>query len=191
MEELVRKTRSFRRFYEDYNIGVELLKGLVDLARLSASGANLQPLKYLLCNQKDKNAAIFSKLSWAGYLKDWPGPSPGERPSAYIMVLGDQTITKNFDCDHGIASQSILLGATNLGLAGCIVGSVKREQLRKEFSIPAHLEILHVIALGKPKEKIVIDPVGPEGNIKYWRDKEGVHHVPKRALDEIILPLCN
>jgi len=171
MEELVLKTRSCRRFYEDYAIGMEILRDLVDLARLSASGANLQPLKYLLCNQPRKNALIFPQLGWAGYLKDWPGPSAGERPSAYIIVLGDQTITKNFGCDHGIASQSILLGATGLGLAGCIIASVKRDPLHQEVSIPDHLEILHVIALGKPKEKIVIDPLGPDGNIKYWRIK--------------------
>jgi nitroreductase len=187
MEELVRKTRSCRRFHEDYAIGIEILRSLVDLARLSASGANLQPLKYLLSNQKEMNALIFAKLGWAGYLRDWPGPVPGERPSAYIIVLGDQTITKNFGCDHGITSQSILLGATSLGLAGCIVASVKRDQLRKVLSIPDHLEILHVIALGRPKEQIVIDPIDPNGDIKYWRDKDEVHHVPKRALDEIIL----
>ncbi len=187
MEELVLKNRSCRRFYEDYAIGTEVLQGLIDLARLSASGANLQPLKYMLCNQKEKNTLIFPNLGWAGYLKDWPGPVPGERPSAYIIILGDQIITKNFGCDHGIASQSILLGATSLGLAGCIIASVKRDQLRKEFNIPEHLEILHVIALGKPKEKIVIDPIGPDGDIKYWRDKDKVHHVPKRALDEIII----
>ncbi|RPI78876.1 MAG: nitroreductase family protein [Desulfobacteraceae bacterium] len=187
MEELLLKTRSCRRFYEDYAIGMKILRGLVNLARLSASGANLQPLKYLLCNQPQKNALIFPQLGWAGYLKDWPGPSAGERPSAYIIVLGDQTITKNFGCDHGIASQSILLGATGLGLAGCIIAAVKRDPLRQELSIPDHLEILHVIALGKPKEKIVIDPLGPDGDIKYWRDKDTVHHVPKRALDEIIL----
>jgi len=187
MEELVLKNRSCRRFYEDYAIGTEVLQGLIDLARLSASGANLQPLKYMLCNQKEKNTLVFPNLGWAGYLQDWPGPVPGERPSAYIIILGDQTITKNFDCDHGIASQSILLGATSLGLAGCIIASVKRDQLRKEFNIPEHLEILHVIALGKPKEKIVIDPIGPDGDIKYWRDKDKVHHVPKRALDEIII----
>jgi nitroreductase len=189
MEGLVLKTRSCRRFYEDYVIGSEVLRGLVDLARLSASGANLQPLKYMLYNQKEKNALIFSKLGWAGYLQDWPGPSAGERPSAYIIVLGDQTITTNFGCDHGIASQSILLGATSLGLAGCIIASVKRDQLRKELSIPDHLEILHVIALGRPKEQIVIDPLGPDGDIKYRRDKDNVHHVPKRALDELILTL--
>ena len=122
-----------------------------------------------------------------GYLKDWPGPAEGERPAAYIVILGDTEISNTFGCDHGIAAQSILLGAREKGLAGCMIGLIKREELRKVLEIPARCEILLVIALGKPKEQAVIDDVGPTGDIKYWRDSDGVHHVPKRSLEELIL----
>jgi nitroreductase len=166
---------------------METLRSLVDLARLSGSAANRQPLKYILSNEKEKNDTIFPKLAWAAYLKDWDGPEKGERPSAYIIVLGDKEISDAFGCDHGIATQNILLGATHMGLGGCIIGSVDRKRLRKELQIPDRYEILHVITLGKPKEQVVIETVGPDGNIKYWRDESGVHHVPKRTLDEIIL----
>ncbi len=189
IEDLVRKTRSYRRFFEDHAVRTETLRDLVDLARLSASAANLQPLKYILSNQKGRNAIIFPKLKWAGYLKDWDGPEEGERPSAYIIVLGDKQISSSFGCDHGIASQNVLLGATHMGLGGCIVGSVDRKRLREELKIPERYEILHVIALGKPKEKVMIETVGADGDIKYWRDESGVHHVPKRTLEEIILSL--
>jgi len=189
MEDLVRKTRSYRRFHEEVSIGVDVLEGLVDLARLSASGRNLQPLKYMLCNRREMNARIFPELAWAGYLKEWPGPEAGERPSAYIMVLGDQRLTKDFGSDPGIACQSILLGATSQGLGGCLIGSLKRDRLREILALPEHLEILLVIALGKPKETVRIDPLGPDGDVKYWRDAQGVHHVPKRALEEILVPL--
>ena len=187
IRELVRQTRSYRRFHEDHAIGLEVLRGLVDLARLSASGRNLQPLKYMLSHEPGLNARIFPELAWAGYLKDWPGPVLGERPSAYIVVLGDQRLTKDFGSDPGIACQSILLGATSQGLGGCLIGSLKRERLREVLAIPAHLEILLVIALGKPKETVAIDPLGPDGDIRYWRDAAGVHHVPKRSLDELIV----
>jgi nitroreductase len=186
-EDLVRQTRSYRRFHEEHAISMEILKSLVELARLSASARNLQPLKFKLCNDRETNGRIFPELGWAGYLKDWPGPMPGERPSAYIIVLGDKALAETFGCDHGIATQSILLGATNLGLGGCIIGSAKRDRLREELAIPGHLEILHVIALGKPKEVVRIEPLGPDGDIKYWRDKDGTHHVPKRALEDIIV----
>jgi len=187
LKDLIKKNRSYRRFYEENAIERRTLEQLVDLARLSPSAANLQPLKYILSCEMQKNASIFPHLAWAGYLKDWPGPAEGERPSAYIIILGDTRISKSFGCDHGIAAQSILLGAAERDLGGCIIGSVNREGLSKALKIQGHLEILLVIALGKPKEKVVIEIVGPTGDIKYRRDSQGVHHVPKRPLDEIIV----
>jgi nitroreductase len=187
LRDLVVSNRSYRRFYEDVAIDCEMLKELVDLARLSASGANLQSLKFMLSCDADTNALVFPHLGWAGYLKDWPGPTEGERPSAYIIVLGDTEIRKSVGCDHGIAAQSILLGATEKGLGGCMIASVQKERLREALEIPSRYEILLVIALGKPKETVVIEAVGPDGDIKYWRDDEGRHHVPKRALDDVIL----
>jgi nitroreductase len=187
IRDLIEKSRSYRRFYQDISIELETLRELVDLARLSAAAGNLQPLKYMLLNDPEKNARIFQHLGWAGYLRDWPGPSEGERPAAYIIVLGDTQICKSFGCDHGIACQNILLGAVEKGLGGCMVGSVNRERLRQDLDIPEHLEILLVVALGKPRETVVLETVGADGDIKYWRDSEEVHHVPKRKLEDIIV----
>ena len=187
IDDLIRKNRSCRRFYQEHAIDRNTLEGLVNLARLSASAANLQPLKYILSCEPEKNAVIFPCLAWAGYLKDWPGPEEGERPSAYIIVLGDSRISKDFGCDHGIACQSILLGAREGGLAGCIIGSIKRQRLRELLNIPEHLKILLVIALGRPREVAVIETIEPAGDIRYWRDEKGVHHVPKRKLSDIIV----
>ncbi len=186
IKDLVIRNRSCRRFHEDTVIGLDILRELVDLARLSPSGSNLQSLKYILSQNPQKNALIFPHLGWAGYLKDWPGPKEGERPSAYIVILGDIQISQSFGCDHGIAAQSILLGATEKGLAGCMIGSIGKG-LRQALDIAVCYKILLVLALGKAREKVVIEPVGPSGDIKYWRDREGVHHVPKRSLDEIII----
>lgn len=187
LRELVEKNRSFRRFHEDAPVEMDELRDLVDLARLSASAANLQPLRYILSCTRKKNNLIFPHLGWAGYLKDWPGPEAGQRPSAYIIVLGDTTVTKSFGCDHGIAGQSILLGAAGKGLGGCMIASIKRNQLREALDIPKKYEILLVIALGKPLERVKIEEIGTGEGIEYWRDEEGVHHVPKRRLDDIIL----
>ncbi len=187
IEELIKGNRSYRRFHQETPISLETLKELVNLARMSASAANLQPLKYLLSADPERNAAIFSCLAWAGYLKDWPGPAEGERPAGYIVILGDTEISKNFGCDHGIAAQSILLGAREQGLGGCMLGSIQRDRLRELLKIPAQLDILLVLALGRPKETVVLEEVSPGGDIKYWRDEKGVHHVPKRRLEDVIL----
>lgn len=187
MKDLVLKNRSYRRYHEDFVLDAETLKELVDLARLTASAANKQPLKYILSCERSKNALIFSHLAWAGYLKDWPGPPEGERPSGYIIMLGDKSISENFNFDDGIAAQTILLGAVSKGLGGCMIASIQRDKLREALNIPARYEIVLVIALGKPKETVIIEKMGPEGDVKYWRDSEGKHHVPKRSLEEIIL----
>jgi nitroreductase len=187
VRDLVLKNRSCRRFYQDIKIELKTLRELIELARLSASAGNLQPLKYILLNDSKKNSLIFPHLAWAGYLKDWIGPCEGEKPSAYIIILGDTEISKSIDCDHGIAAQSILLGAAEKGIGGCIIGSIKREELRKVLNISSQYKILLVLALGKPKETAVIEQAGQKGDIEYWRDSEDIHHVPKRTLDEIII----
>jgi nitroreductase len=189
IKDIVIRNRSYRRFYQAFKIEIDTLKELVDLARLSASGGNMQPLKYILSCDAAKNALIFPQLAWARYLEGWGGPQEGERPSAYIVILCDKEISQSSGCDHGIAAQSILLGAVEKGLGGCMIGAVKRSELSKALQIPARFEILLVLAIGKPKETVVLEAVKGDGSIKYWRDVQMVHHVPKRELADIILAL--
>lgn len=186
LKNLILKNRSYRRFYQDEPISRETLKELVDLARLSGSARNAQPLKYFLSVTPKLNEQIFVHLSWAAFLKDWDGPKEGERPGAYIVMLLDTRIASNYFCDDGIASQSILLGAVEKGLGGCIIGSVDRIPLHKTLQLPDYLKIIHVIALGKPKEEVVLESI-QDNNFRYWRDENGIHHVPKRDLDELIV----
>jgi nitroreductase len=187
MNTLVRKSRSYRRFDQDHQIAGETLRELVQLAQYSPTGNNLQPLKFWLSNRPEMNRVVFPHLGWAGSLKDWDGPAEGERPSAYIIILGDKQIKANFGVDHGIAAQSIMLGATERGLGGCMLGAVQRKGLRQALAIPELYEILLVLALGKPTETVVTEPLGEEGQVKYYRDSEGVHHVPKRSLVDLIV----
>lgn len=189
LHDLVLRNRSYRRFDESIEIPVTELESFIELARISSSARNVQPLKYILSNSKERNANILSTLSWAGYLKDWPGPVEGERPSAYVIMLGDTKISSGFSVDPGIAAQSILLGAVEKGYGGCIIGTVNKEKLEKQLKIPSHLEVMYVIALGKPVELVQLEDVKENGDIKYWRDEHKVHHVPKRLLKDIIVKL--
>ena len=135
----------------------------------------------------DKNDLIFPHLIWADYLQDWNGPEKGERPSAYIIILCDTDIFSDCGCDYGIAAQTILLGATEKGFGGCMIGNINKKELGNALTIPERYDILLVVALGKPKENVVLEPVEPDGNSKYYRSEDGTHHVPKRSLCDVIL----
>ncbi len=185
IRDLVIMNRSYRRFNSKVKISVKQLESWIELARFCASGRNMQSLKYAVSVNEKINDKIFPHVGWAGYLSNWKGPEVGERPVAYIAVLHDKSLADNYFCDDGIAIQSILLGAVEDGFGGCIIGSFNKMRVTKILEIPAYLEILWLIALGKTAEKVVLEEV-KNNDIKYWRDKNDVHHVPKRSLTEII-----
>ena len=185
--DLVTRSRSCRRFDESFPIGPEVLEGLVELACLVPSAANRQPLRYLPVTDHELAGKVFGCLQWAGYLKDWPGPGPGERPSAYLVMLCPAEEASGAACDSGIAAQTILLGAAEQGLGGCIIGAVDRSRLMQVLGIPDTWAVLMVIALGRAAETIVIDLIDAGGDIRYWRDKYGIHHVPKRKASDVLV----
>lgn len=187
LTDLLLKTRSYRRFDASVKIPQEILRDLVEATRYCPSAANKQPLKYRLVFEETETDKVFDCLKFAAYLQDWSGPTEGERPTAYIVVLGDETISKFSEVDAGIAMHTILLRASELGIGGCILASVQREKLREALALDERFHIGYVIALGKPAETCLIEPLGQDGDIKYYRDAEGVHHVPKRSLDDLLV----
>ena len=188
MQDLLRRSRSYRRFQEERAIEAQMLMNLIELARLIPSAGNRQPLKYILSCTKERNGLIFPTLGWAAYLKDWPGPAEGERPTGYLVILGDTEISESVQWDHPIAAQTIALGAAEMGLGTCIIASVDKARLAEALKVPDRYQVLLVVALGYPAETVVIDEM-KEGDYRYWRDDTGVHHVPKRSLKELILDL--
>jgi len=184
--DLMKGTRSYRRFKQSPAPSIDDLKSLIDIARLTPSTANRQPLKFILVQSQEVLPRVFSTLKWAGYLKDWDGPAPSEQPTAYIVILSDPNISKSPGIDIGLAAQSIILGAHELGFGACLLAAIDRPRLREELSIPEGLEIELVVALGAPGEEIRLTSVGKDGDIRYWRDDQGVHYVPKRSRDELI-----
>lgn len=187
VKDLVYRNRSYRRFHQEHRIPLGALRELADLGRMSACGANKQPLRYILSADPVKNSAIFPFLYWAKNLPQWNGPVEGERPAAYIIIVGDRTISESFGQDHGIAAQSIMLGAAERGLGGCMIANIDKPGLRAALGLDERYEVLLVLALGRPTETVVVDELDPAGNPSYWRDEQQVHHVPKRRLKDIIL----
>lgn len=183
---LILKNRSYRRFYQDKKIETSQLESWIDLARLSPSARNMQSIRYKLVNNPKINTQVFPLLKWAGYIEDWDGPEEGERPAAYIVVLNDESLSNNYYCDDGLVTQSILLGAVEDGFGACIIAAIDRPKLRTLLNIDDKYKIIHLLALGKPKELVQIDEM-QNGEIKYWRDEKQTHHVPKRNLKDLII----
>lgn len=187
LKDLVLKTRSYRRFYSEYKVTKQQLISLIDLARTTAYTANSQALKFMPVCDEQGNDKVFETLAWAGALKDWDGPIENERPTGYIVILCDKTIGINKQVDVGITAQTMMLGANEIGLGGCMFGSINRHLLSRSFGIDTErYSIELILALGKPKEEVHIVNVGPDGSVKYYRDENGVHYVPKRKLEDII-----
>ncbi|WP_319558809.1 nitroreductase family protein [Marispirochaeta sp.] len=187
LTQLVRTNRSYRRFNETEPVPETLMTEMVDLGRICPSGANRQPLKYMVISDPAAKEKIFPLLSWAAYLQEWKGPAKGERPTGYIIILGDSEISKDPSVDLGISAQTMLLRAAEEGYGGCMIASVKKESLRQVLEIPDDLDVLLVIALGKPAEEVILEEKSPEGTIQYYRDSKDRHHVPKRPLKEVLL----
>ncbi len=181
--EKITSRRTIRK-YARKDVPKEVLLKCVDAARLSPSGANRQPLKYIIVNDQELLKEVFSTLSWAGYLPDYQ-PSEEEMPRAYVVILLDKNIHKNPGHDAGIVAMSVSMVAYDHGLGSCILGAVDREKLRKVLNVPDGLDIVLVVALGYPAESPVVNKV-KDGDIKYWLDENGVLHVPKRDLEDIV-----
>lgn len=187
MSEMVRKNRSYRRFDQSKPVTAQTLHELAGLTRYCASATNMQPLRYALVADPAKCAEVFECLAWAGYLTDWPGPAEGERPTGYVVMLCEGKSGPWTRADMGIAAQTILLGAVEKGLGGCMLGALKREPLAEVLGLGDGYEIMLVVALGVPAETVVIDDLEPGGDVKYWRDEASVHHVPKRRTGDVVL----
>lgn len=185
--DLIMSSRSCRRFRQDQAVSLQTLTTLAELARFCPSAANLQPLKLILASDPETCARIFPALAWAAYLTDWRGPAEGERPAAYIIIVHDTSLAKSPNCDHGIVAQTICLGAATMGLASCMIASMDKRKLRETFALDEHFEPLLTVALGVRGETSVLEDLGADGSIRYWRDAAGTHHVPKRTLAELVI----
>ncbi len=166
---------------------MQTIEELVQLARLCPSAANRQPLRFILSTSAQDNAAIFDTLKWAAYLTDWNGPAEGERPTAYVIIVNTQKGWDSAKYDQGIMAQTMLLGAVEKGLGGCMIGAFDRGKLAEHCGLSEEMEPCLILALGKPVETVRVTALPEDGSIRYYRDEAGVHYVPKRDMSELIL----
>ena len=183
-ENVVKNTRSTRRFKKDITIDKSELIELIDLTRTTSSSKNMQPLKYITITDENIKKEIYKPLKWAAHLSDW-NQSDDEKPSAYILMINDTSIDGFAMIDCGISLQTIMLGATAKGYDGCVLASIDKVAYRNLFKLDEHLEPMLIIAIGIKNENIELVDVKESTN--YFRDENGTHFVPKRKLEDILL----
>ncbi len=186
VREAIEKRRTIRKFTQR-KIDKTELHELIDCARLAPYGANLQPLKFRTVTDTEEVEKVFSHTKWAAYLKDG-APREGERPTAYIAVLGDINIKKNndFGVEASAAITTMSLRAVELNLATCWFGSIDRDEISKILGIPENLKLVYLLAVGEGAQKSVACEM-KDDDVKYFLDENGVLNVPKRSLEEIII----
>ncbi|MFW9948468.1 MAG: nitroreductase family protein [Candidatus Odinarchaeota archaeon] len=187
-EEIVYKRRTIRRFKRK-PISIEILKKLIDFARIAPAARNVQALEFIIVKKDELCKKLFPLLRWAGSLpKNERTPESGREPTAYIIVLINTKIKQSYvDYDIGAAVENILLGATNFSLGACWMGSIDHNKIRTLLEIPDFYKITHVISLGYPDEKSVMEPFNE--SFQYWKDENGTMHIPKRNLSDIIFKI--
>ena len=184
--ESITKRRTIRK-YKQTKINDDIYKKMINSARLCASAANIQPLKYILVTSEEKCEVVFSTLKWAGYFTDGSGcPKDNEKPVGYVIILGDTTIKSAFDTDAGAAITNMMLTAYEEGIGSCWFASVNRENLKEMLNIPDHLKILYVLSLGYAMEESSECEM-VDGDVKYFRTDDGQIRVPKRSMEEILI----
>jgi len=185
--ELIAKNRSYRRFDNSKRLSDDFISQLIDAGRLSQSGANAQPLRYITINSKEMTDKVYPHLRWAGRLKDWDGPIESERPAAYIVVLSDTTAPKVAlpQVDSGLAMQNICLTAINEGVGSCMIGNFIKPEIKSLLHIDERYEPLWIIALGYPVENVILEDV--KDDVAYYRDEKGNHYVPKYKKSDVLL----
>ncbi len=188
--ELNKKNRSYRNFDQSHAVSEEQLKKLVEITRFCPSSVNMQPFKYYLSCDPDTNALIQPLTKWARALQPMEIPKPGHYPAAFIVICYDTTVgpgRERFSTDIGIVAQTIMLGAAEMDLGGCMIGNFSPAKVSEALSLPDALKPVLILALGKPQETIVLLDAGVGADLKYFRDEQGVHYVPKRTLSEILI----
>lgn len=190
LKDLVVKNRSYRGFDESYTFTKEQLLGYVDLTRFTASSVNAQPLKYHIAFEKEEVNLIQGMTKWARALPNMTLPHNGMCPTGFIIICQDLSVSENltrYQKDIGIVAQTILLAATEEDLGGCMIGNFSPDEVKEKLNLAENIKPMLIVALGKPNEKIIITEIENGESIKYYRDENDVHYVPKRKLEDIII----
>ncbi|GAB6061369.1 nitroreductase family protein [Deferrisoma palaeochoriense] len=144
--EAIRTRRSVRRFRPD-RVPADLIDRLLDAARWAPSGLNNQPWRFVVVEDAGVREQLAGCTKYGRILR--------AAPLAVAVFLNTETSYHREKDIQGVgaALQNLLLEAHNLGLGACWLGEIlnQRERVEEILGVPAHLELMAVVAVGYPE----------------------------------------
>lgn len=184
IDELLLKNRSTRGYKTAYKVSLGELERIAGVCTRIPSARNQQVLRFRLVTHDSGADRVLPLVKMGAALPELHLPFPGTEPEAFIMVCSTVTENPMVDIDLGIAAQSMLLKAAEMGLNGLIIAAFNRTKLQEELSLP--YPPLLVIAIGKGDECIELVPITEGESHAYYR-RDGIHFVPKVRLPDLII----
>lgn len=184
LDELLTRNRSYRGYNKNYVVRREELERIVGVCSKIPSARNQQVLRFRLVTHDTGADIVLQNIKLGAALPELHLPFPGTEPEAFIVVCSTVPENKMVDIDLGIAIQSMLLKAVEMGLNGIVIGAFDKAKIEKGLELP--YEPLMIVAIGKGAEKIALTNIAPEESHAYYR-ADGTHYVPKIATKDLII----
>lgn len=185
LDTLLLKNRSCRGYDKQRVVSIETLKSIVGVNNKIPSARNQQVLRFKLVTRDSGADVVLANIKLGGALPELHLPLQGTEPEAFIIVCSTIAENKLVDIDAGIAVQSMLLKAVELGYNGIIIGAFNKERITEAFQLP--YEPLLILAIGKGIESIRLTEIGENDDHRYYR-QDGTHYVPKVKIEDLLLP---
>ncbi len=184
LDALLARNRSYRGYDKKVVVGMSTLEKIVAVNTKIPSARNQQVLRFKLVTRDSGADKVLANIKMGGALPELHLPFEGTEPEAFIIVCSTEPESKLVDIDLGIAAQSMLLKAVDLGLNGLMIGAFNKSAITEAFALPC--EPLLILAVGKGAETIRLTEIREGESHRYYREN-GIHYVPKVSLSDLLL----
>ena len=179
---LLAKNRSTRGFDTSFKVRKDQLVLLVEAARLAPSARDQQVLRFRLVTEEEAHLVV-PHIRLGGALPELNLPLEGTEPNAFVVICTDKE-SRYVDMDLGIATQTMLLRAVEMGLNGVCIAAFDHEAVRETLNLPLTPQL--IVAIGRSAEHIEVVDIAEGDSTTYYR-KNGTHYVPKLRTEDLIL----
>ena len=182
LRRLLLHNRSYRGYDSRFVVRPDQLQRIIEVATLCPSARNQQVLRFRPVTHEEAHK-ILPHIRLGGALPELNLPFAGTEPNAFVVICADKE-SRYVDMDMGIATQTMLLRAVEMGLNGICIAAFDGEAVREALKLPLTPQL--ILAIGRSAERIEVVDVAEGESTTYYR-KNGTHFVPKIRTEELII----